>query len=73
MLSSQVTELQNQVKLLQEELNSSRQELDSEKELQSSHKLALERENDLLREQLKKYVSIVQSQRSSSTSESSGN
>lgn len=72
-LSSRVEELQDQIKLLHEELNSSRQELDSEKELQSSHKLALERENDLLREQLKKYVSIVQSQRSSSASESSGN
>ena len=53
-LSNHVSELQGEVKLLQEELSMSKQELDNEKELQSSHKLALERENDLLREQLKK-------------------
>ncbi len=73
-LSGRVSELQEEVKHLQEELNRSKKELASEKEVQSSNKVALERENDLLREQLKKYVSIVQSQRkeSSSASESSG-
>ena len=73
-LSGRVSELQEQVKLLQEELNKSKNELANERGVQSSHKVALERENDLLREQLKKYVSIVQAQRnpSSSTSETSG-
>ena len=73
-LSSQVTELQEEVKQLKEELRQSEEELSRERGAQSSHKVALERENDLLREQLKKYVNIVQAQRkeSSSASESSG-
>ena len=48
--------------LLEQEL----QTVDDEREAHSNQKLGLERENDLLREQLKKYVSMVQRRNSPS-------
>lgn len=39
------------------------QEIAGMREAHSGQRLALERENDLLREQLKKYVNMVQAQR----------
>lgn len=47
---------------LQEELDRCRQERDGLQEAYLGQKQALERENDLLRDQLKKYVSMVQAQ-----------
>ena len=52
-------------------LEASREEIEATRDAHSSQKLALERENDLLREQLKKYVSMVQAQRREVSSESS--
>lgn len=54
--------------LLEQELEKNMQAMDDEREAHSNQKLGLERENDLLREQLKKYVSIVKAQRRSSPS-----
>ena len=65
-LEGQVSELLGKVHNLEEELEKHLQEMDDEREAHSMQKLALERENDLLREQLKKYVSIVQAQRQES-------
>lgn len=51
------------VGFLEQEVEKNVEAIDEEREAHSSQKLALERENDLLREQLKKYVGIVQAQR----------
>lgn len=67
-LHEHVSELKVKVCLLEQELDKNMQDLD----VHSGRKLALEGENDLLREQLKKYVNIVQAQRRDSPSVDSG-
>lgn len=62
-LSKNLSDEQALVQLLQKELEKSRLDIENTRKAHSSQKLALERENDLLREQLKKYVSMVQVQR----------
>jgi hypothetical protein len=58
-----VSELESKKCVLTQELERSMQVVEDEREVHSNQRLGLERENDLLREQLKKYVSIVQAQR----------
>jgi chromosome segregation ATPase len=50
------------VKELEKEVNKLKQELNIRGDTHSQQQQALERENDLLREQLKRYVGMVQSQ-----------
>lgn len=69
-LTVDVAELRVQVQLLQKQEENNQEDIDNEREAHSSQKQALERENDLLHEQLKKYVSIVQAQRRESPSAS---
>lgn len=63
-----MAELRVQVDLLQKQEENSQEDIDNMREAHSSQKQALEKENDLLREQLKKYVSIVQARRRESPS-----
>lgn len=63
-----MSELEEKVYLEEQELEKNLQAMDDEREAHSNQMLGLERENDLLREQLKKYVSIVQAQRRDSPS-----
>lgn len=62
-LNKELLELQGCYQVLEEELEASRQETSDIREAHAGQKQALERENDLLREQLKKYVGMVQAQR----------
>lgn len=50
------------------ELKAELEKMCEEREYHSTQKLALERENDLLREQLKKYITILQSKHQESPS-----
>lgn len=73
-LRQEASELQERLQILHKELEKSRQEIAGAREAHASQRLVLERENDLLRDQLKKYVGMVQAQHkelpSASSSES---
>ena len=58
-----MSNLETHCQELNEELKECKQELCGMREAHSGQRVALERENDLLREQLKKYIGIVQAQR----------
>ena len=62
-LESQVSELTSSRAQLLSELEKCQSEMKVSQESHSNQLQALERENDMLREQLKKYVVMVQAQR----------
>ena len=66
-LESQVSELSSSRAELLSELEKCQSEMKVSQETHSNQLQALERENDLLREQLKKYVGMVQAQRRESS------
>ncbi len=80
-LMKNASELEMTCQELEKSLLESKQEVDEIRESYMGQKQGLERENDLLREQLKKYVNMVQAQKrennvqksESLTSTSSGN
>lgn len=70
-LKKHASDLQEKVFLLEQELERHVQELCEERDAHASQKMALERENDLLRDQLKKHLSMLQTKHSSTSSISS--
>ena len=66
-LESQVSELTSSRAELLSELEKCQSEMKVSQESHSNQLQALERENDMLREQLKKYVVMVQAQRRESS------
>ena len=66
-LESQVSELSSSQAELLSQLEKCQSEMKMSQETHSNQLQALERENDLLREQLKKYVDMVQAQRRESS------
>lgn len=70
-LKRHASDLQEKVFLLEQELERHVQELCEERDAHVSQKMALERENDLLRDQLKKHLSMLQTKHSSTSSISS--